>query len=480
VYPNSYFDSVTLMRLNTDLAKYPGVNKVSVMMGTPANLALMTEQELWNAESPLVTPIDLCIAINYEDEDNLTDVKTALETFLKNGGLQNSNKKVNAENVMVRSWLQGAQVLPDPKVAFISVPGPFAAAEAKQALEAGFDVFLFSDNVALDDEMVLKQRAQQLGLIVMGPDCGTSLLSGAHFGFVNHVQAGSVGIVAASGTGAQEVSCALDRAGIGISHIIGTGGRDLSEAVGGISTRQALQWMSEDDKTERILLISKPPAVSVAERLIKDLQALGKPVGVLFLGSKVASKYPRVNFFHTLGELIAWAGGGELETPPVLPRHAGRNIRALYVGGTFAHQAAGLMNVHPSEGGKPWMQKGDCIIDFGDDRFTVGRPHPMIDGGLRQEAIKEALLDDQTGVVVCDVLLGDGSEEDPAGRVAEAVNRAKGQRTSTDFPAVVAHVVGTKQDPQGYEGQIKRLRDEGVIVTETSTTAVLAALASVR
>ena len=348
--------------------------------------------------------------------------------------------------------------------------------EAKLALEAGFDVFLFSDNVDLADEAKLKRQAQKLGRIVMGPDCGTSLLSGARLGFVNHIQAGSIGIVAASGTGAQEVSSLLDQAGIGVSHIIGTGGRDLYELVGGTTTRTALQWLREDENTERIVLLSKPTSAAVAASLVEDLKALGKPVGALLMGNKIACEDRQVNLFATLGELIAWACGKEEEVPPALSVPSGGYIRALYVGGTFAFQAAELIGVLPSTAGKPWLEREHCVVDFGDDYFTRGRPHPMINGGLRQEAIREALLDQSTSVVVCDVVLGDGAEVDPAGRVADAVKQARARRTTGTFPAVVAHVVGTRQDPQGHEGQIKCLRDAGIVVTRTSTAAVLAAV----
>jgi len=475
IFPNAYFDSVTLMRISTELGKLPGIGKVSVMMGTPANLALMAAQGLWSLGSEPVSPVDLCMAVEYQTENDLAGVKAKLRTLLR-GDSQKTIQQVTAGDTTARSWVQASKNLPEPKIAFISVPGSFAAVEAKLALEAGFDVFLFSDNVDLADEAELKRRAQKLGRIVMGPDCGTSLLSGARLGFVNHIQAGAIGIVAGSGTGAQEVSSLLDQAGIGVSHIIGTGGRDLYESVGGITTRTALQWLREDEKTERIVLISKPTLAAVAASLVQELKSLGKPVGALLLGNKIACEDRHVTLFATLGELIAWACGKEEEVPPALSLPAGGYIRGLYVGGTFAFQAAELIAVRPSTAGKPWLERAHCVVDFGDDYFTRGRPHPMIDGGLRQEAIREALLDPGTSVVVCDVVLGDGAEADPAGRVANAVKQARARGTTGTFPAVVAHVVGTRQDPQGYEGQIKCLREAGIVVTRTSTAAVWAAV----
>jgi FdrA protein len=353
--------------------------------------------------------------------------------------------------------------------------------EAKRALDAGYHVFLFSDNVDLDDEVVLKRQAEGQGLIVMGPDCGTSLIGGIHFGFVNHVTGGPVGIVAASGTGAQEVSSALSRAGIGISHIIGTGGRDLSAEVGGISARQGLNCLAEDDLTERILLISKPPAESVAKALMQELKQLGKPAAVLFLGSSMESGDSGVQVCSTLGDIIAWATDSDLERVPDVPKAKGPYIRALYVGGTFAYQASILIGAEAhSDAAKPWLEKGHAVVDFGDDKYTLGRPHPMIDGSFRQDAIEETLLDANTGVLVCDVVLGDGAEEDPAGRVVEAIESARKKKGADDLPIVIAHVVGTPLDPQGYDKQVGRLKNVGVYVTETSTTAVQAAKSSVQ
>ncbi len=481
VYDNSYFDSVMLMRLSTALGSLPGVHKVSVMMGTPANLALMSEQGLWDSQELRVRSIDMCVAVQYANKADLAAVQSALTEFVHNGSVRDVKSESKATvKQSVRSWVEGSKSLSDPKVAFISVPGPFAAVEAKRALDSGFHVFLFSNNVAIKDEVLLKRQAQSRGLIVMGPDCGTSLIGGIRLGFVNHLNSGSFGIVAASGTGAQEVSTALSRAGVGISHIIGTGGRDLSAEVGGISALQGLRWLGNDELTEKIVLISKPPAERVAKKLIQELKEIRKPAAVLFLGSSLTEEYSNVRVCSTLGEVIAWGTGSDMEQSPDLPKAKAPYIRALYVGGTFAHQASILIGVvSHSRAPKAWLENNHVVIDFGDDKYTVGRPHPMIDGAFRQEVIKEALLDKNTGVLICDVVLGDGAEDDPARRVVDAITEAYKTRRDAAFPVVIAHVVGTPLDSQGYDNQVQLLKSVGVHVTQTSTAAVRAALNSV-
>lgn len=96
------------------------------------------------------------------------------------------------------------------------------------ALDAGSDVMIFSDNVPVEQEVALKQVAAQRSLLVMGPDCGTAVLDGLGLGFANVVEPGPVGLVAASGTGCQQVMALLDHAGVGVRAALGVGGRDLS------------------------------------------------------------------------------------------------------------------------------------------------------------------------------------------------------------------------------------------------------------
>ena len=257
-------------------------------------------------------------------------------------------------------------------------------------------------------------------------------------------------------------------------------GRDLSAEVGGISALQGLRWLGNDELTEKIVLISKPPDQGVAKKLIQELKKMGKPTAVLFLGSSLSEEDANVKICSTLGDVIAWGTGSDVERIPELPKAKAPYIRALYVGGTFAHQASILLgSVSHSSAPKPWLENNHAVVDFGDDKYTLGRPHPMIDGSFRAEAIEEALLSKNTGVLVCDVVLGDGAEDNPAKRVVDAITEANKSRRDAAIPVVIAHVVGTSLDSQGYDTQVEFLKDVGVHVTGTSTAAVRAALNSV-
>src|SRR5580704_9603583 len=95
---------------------------------------------------------------------------------------------------------------------------------------------IFSDNVPIAEEASLKHEARERGLMVMGPDCGTAIIGGVPLAFANAVPRGDIGIIGASGTGIQEVSTLIARAGRGVRHAIGTGGRDMHAEVGGLTT----------------------------------------------------------------------------------------------------------------------------------------------------------------------------------------------------------------------------------------------------
>lgn len=476
IISNAYYDSVTLMRCATRIQALPGIGKVALMMGTPANQVLMQEQDMWAEGDGSAGPTDLCVSMLYESDEALALAIKALDDFIAGQDIHpNSAHTQGSHSAIesVRSWKEAAYVLDDPKVAAISLPGAWAAAEARQALDEGFHVFLYSDNVSLDEELALKQYARDRELIVMGPDCGTALIGGAPLGFINRLGAGRVGIIAASGTGAQEVSTGLDRAGVGVSSIIGIGSHDLTDRIGGISFRTALEWFREDDNTVEVAIVAKPPDEGVLKQLQSLLESYPKPISALFLGHNEV-QIRGLKTAHTIGELISMVGETEMERPPALPPVGpGQYVRGLFVGGTLAIQASLMLGIPlANEGLRPWVQAQHVIVDLGDDRFTVGRPHPMMDGTGRGEAIAEVLTDPRTGIVVGDIVLGDGAEEDPVLHVLTAIKVAAGQREP--LPPIVFTVVGTHRDPQNYESQVTRLRGAGVWVTETSTAAIQA------
>lgn len=476
IIPNAYYDSVTLMRCSTQIQTISGIGKVALMMGTPANQVLMVEQDLWNAHDNSAGPTDLCVSMTYESDEALALAMKALEDFMAGQEVHNTSRQAGSGSGLLaaHSWKEAAFLLEDPKIAAISVPGAWAAAEARQALEEGFHVFLYSDNVPLDEELALKQYARDRELIVMGPDCGTVLIGGAPLGFINRLSRGSVGIIAASGTGAQEVSTALDRAGVGVSSIIGIGSHDMTAQIGGISFQTALAWFRDDDRTEEVAIVAKPPDTGVLNQLRPVLEQYPKPLTALFLGRDAAVHGGPLKTVNTIGALISAVSHSAMETPPVLPRvEPTRYLRGLFVGGTLAIQASVMLDIPvANEGLTPWTAPQHVLVDLGDDRFTVGRPHPMIDGSGRGEALKEVLMDPRTGIVVGDIVLGDGAESDPVVHILQAIKEAATQRSS--LPPIVFTVVGTRLDPQNYDSQVARLQDAGVWVTQTSTAAIQA------
>lgn len=466
-----YADSVALMRISRVVSGLPGLEAASLMIGTPSNRDLLSESELLDAEGAKAQADDLIIAVRARD---LAAAEAALAEADK---LLAGGKSSAAGGVAtVRGFGAALAAMPDANLALVSVPGEFAPAEARRALERGLHVMMFSDNVSVEDEISLKRLAVEKGLLLMGPDCGTAIIGGAPVAFANVVPRGDVGLISASGTGLQEVTCLLARAGRGVSHGIGVGGRDLSEAVGGLMTFAAFDALEADPATRHIVVISKPPAKSVADRIAVRVAQCKKPVTLCLLGAggmTLASAAEQV-----LGRTLDGDSGA-------VP--AGRKgwLRGLYSGGTLCNEAqvvlmaAGLA-VHsnvPVPGATETARldiAAHSLIDLGDDEYTRGRPHPMIDPELRNELLAKTLADPAVGVVLLDVVIGYGAHADPAGLIAAVVEAARARGGA--MPAVVASVTGTDADPQGYATQVARLSAAGVRVAGSNAGA--AALAA--
>jgi FdrA protein len=419
VRPGAYYDSVTLMLVSRAAG-------ASVGMGTPLNVELLRDQGFTIGDD--VGPNDLVIAVRADDDEALEAAVAAVDRELAAKGAPSAA----AERAAARSIAAAARREDDLSLAFLSIPGEHVAYEASAALEAGLHVFCFSDGVSLEDEVALKRRAVERGLLFMGADCGTAIIDGIALGFANAVRRGPVGIVGASGTGIQEVSCLLDAAGVGVSHAIGVGGRDLSAEVGGLMTRAALELLAQDEDTRTIVVISKPPDPQVAEAIEAAAAETGKPV---ILG-----------FATTLVEVARQAGGAppddaQLRRPPVRGE-----IRGLYSGGTLCTEAAAIVG------------RG-TFTDFGADEYTEGRAHPMIDFSLRLEHLAAA----REPVVLLDVVLGYGAHPDPAGELAPVIE-------SLDKHVIVA-LVGTDGDPQGLDAQRERLEAAGAVVVRGNSRA---------
>jgi FdrA protein len=468
----SYVDSIVLMRITEELQRLPGIASAALLMGTPANLAALVEASLSPAEADGAGPNDLVVVVRAEDADAGRAALGRAEVLL---GSRRRGDHPRGE-LPPRSIASAARRTADVNLAVIGVPGEHAVSAAHEALSAGLHVFVFSDGVSLADELALKQRARARDLLVMGPECGTSILHGVGLGFANRVRRGPIGLIGASGTGLQEVTSLIHRLGGGVSHAIGTGGRDLHAEIGGVTTRQALALLAADTGTRGVVLVSKPASAVVAERVLTAASATGKPVVACLLGWRGDSP-AGVHVVDTLEEAAVAAVQTLGLAPPALDAPklaAGRTplgqVLGLYTGGTLCDEARRVVGA-----------AGLRFVDFGAAEYTRGRPHPMIDPALRSAAVARAGDEDRVGVLLLDVVLGSCAHPDPAAAVAAAIGEARAQaaRRSRRLE-VVAHVVGTEDDPQRLADQEDALRALEVIVCASNRLAARAALALAR
>lgn len=485
---DTYQDSVSLMLLSTKLQKLAGVARATVMMATQANMAMFAAAGLLTDEVQSANPSDMAIVVEAEDEKALGAALQAAEEFLS--GKAAAAASGGEALATVRTQQAGIKALPGANIVMISVPGPFAAAEARKALDSGLHVFMFSDNVPVEAEVELKTKAVEKGLLMMGPDCGTAIIKNTPLGFANVIRKGRIGIVGASGTGIQEVSCLIDRMGEGITHAIGTGGRDLSSQVQARTARLGLQALMVDPGTEVIVMISKPPAPEVEEVILSDLRQSCKPVVIMFLGSQRTGTEGHLHFTNTLlscaeaAVALARGGapapaGGNVAAPPHPSLQAEQKwVQGLFAGGTLAGEAAQILaQLLPGAGGAEHhadgmmlQRDGHRVIDFGDDAYTQGRAHPMIDPRTRNEHLLEAGRNPETAVILFDLVLGYGAHPDPAGALVEMAEslRAEGSKA-----VLVASVCGTDGDPQGYTAQRQILEQAGVLVASSNAEAAV-------
>ena len=495
---NFYRDSVSLMQLSSTLGRLAGVEQVSVIMASPANLGLLRDAGLLK-ESLDAGPNDLLVAVQAKTPAALAAAIAEAERMLSEEPRAPSG---GGPKVALRSIEMAATADPAANLALISTPGDYAAAEAMKALRLGLNVMLFSDNVSVEDEVALKTFASERGLLVMGPDCGTAIINGVPLAFANVVRRGNIGCVGASGTGLQQVTCLVDRLGLGISQAIGTGGHDMHASVGGITMLAGIEALGRDPQTKVIVLISKPPSPEVAKRVLAAASKAGKPVVVNFVGADPKSIVGRnLHAVKTLEDAaraaVALAKGGI----PAARRAPGKvatfrlsrgqkYVRGLYSGGTFCYEASLLLG--ESLGGvrsnapvrasdcieDPWRSRGHTVIDLGDDVFTRGRPHPMIDHRLRNERILKEGADPEVAVILLDVVLGYGAHADPAAEMVPAIEAARSRAAKKKRRiAFVGFVCGTPADPQGLARQEAALGEAGMLLAPSNAAAVRLAAA---
>lgn len=514
VFANLYKDSVALMQVGAALRKRPGIDEASCLMATPANLEQLEHANLTvDAE---LHPSDLLVVVRGE-ASACEEAINAAPSLLEGSSASQDEASGGAFSVPVTSIAAALEHQPDADLALISVPGDYAAAEAMKALSSGLHVMLFSDNVGIDEERTIKRHAEDRRLLVMGPDCGTAIINGIPLGFANVVRRGGIGLVAASGTGLQEVTCRIHNLGGGVSQAIGTGGRDLHAEIGGSTMRAGIRALAEDDGTHVIVLISKPPAAGIAAQVLEVAKASGKPTIVHFLGAAPETiRGANLRVAQSLAEAADMAvaiaseharantsGAGRTSEPrPPKDRSDRRSIasssestdlfdglaptqrlvRALFTGGTFCYEAQlaflarGLRCRSNAPAPRALPLDGTAtdhvLIDMGDDEYTRGRPHPMIDPSLRNAAIEDAAREAVVGILLFDVVLGFGSHPSPADELASALSNA--QRTAATHGrriVAIGHVCGTDGDPQDRAAQIRTLESAGAHIVDSNIEA---------
>ena len=503
VKPSEYHDSVSLMLVARELSNLEGVKDAAVVMATEANKSILAEAGLLSDDVKRATPNDLVIAVNAADDSNADQAIEKADQLLK-------VKVTSEETGIFKPKTLRAALASNPRanLAVISVAGRYATEEAWDALYGGLHVLLFSDNVSLADEIALKEYAREHGLLLMGPGAGTAILNGVALGFANVLPQGPVGIVSAAGTGLQEVSTLLARRDVGISQGIGTGGRDLKQDVGGIKMLEGLKALQDDPATTVIVLVSKPPANEVVRNILDQVAASAKPTVLCFLGGEVdaVAKVPNAIPARTLYEcslLAAQAAQPDMGAIPALieaekaelskqaSQLKGRlnseqkYLRGLFSGGTLCYEAQVIwkeMLESPVYSNAPLpgepaladstKSQAHSAVDLGEEEFTVGRPHPMIDNDLRIRRLLQEAHDPQVGVIMLDVVLGYGAHSDPASELGKAIEEAhRLGRSENREVLVIASVTGTLDDPQGFTYTVSTLEQAGAIVCESNYAA---------
>ncbi len=505
VEKDSYYDSVFLMLINKDVKSSPGVSEAVVTMGTEMNRDLLAGMGLSNDQVAASTANDLIIALEGETDEALDRAEATARRLL-------TQKSASGKGDAYRPATLDAAVraLPEANIAVVSLPGPFAGREVRKALERGLHVMLFSDNVPVETEIALKELAREKGLLMMGPDCGTAIVNGKPLCFANVVREGDIGCVAASGTGLQEVTCSIHKAGGGISQALGTGGRDLkNEEIGGTMMLMGIEALKNDPKTKVIAIFSKPPAESVAKKVIRALKGSGKPGVVHFIGMEKGADEGTIHYAGSLEETALMSvalSKGEAYRPQVFSSPDSeiqgivaaetksmsadqRYIRGLFTGGTLADEALILLDdllggVYSNNQTKdawlladPHTSQEHTIVDLGDDMFTVGRPHPMIDPSTREERIVAETQDPEMAVMMLDMVLGYGSHPDPTGAILESLKKAKEKAAARGgYLSIIASITGTDGDFQNVESQRRQLESIGCVVMPSNYQASMLAV----
>ncbi len=484
-----YLDSVALMRFSRTIAGLEGIEEAALMMGTPANRRIMSDAGLLEDAGKAAEGGDLVIGIRAKDQKSADHALGESRALLD----QPTAKDGDAAVWRPRTLRAAVKLAPESNLALISVPGDFAVAEARKAIRRGLHTMIFSDNVDIAEEAALKREAHELGCLVMGPDCGTAIINGTALAFANRVPRGDIGIVGASGTGTQEVSCLIAQYGSGVSHAIGVGGRDLKPEVGAISTLMAIDALDADPGTKHIVLVSKPPETEVAAKVLERIGESAKPATICFIGADESSMPANATQVFSLKDAARVACGmndedvKSADAGAAVSIQPGRSqVRGLFAGGTLCAEAQVIFKAadfptisNAPIPGVPSLDKangGHPMLDLGEDEYTQGKPHPMIDPSVRDDVIIEALKDEAVAVILADMVIGYGAHDDPAGYFAGILK----EHGVEGGPLVIASVTGTEEDPQIRSIQMAKLEAAGVHVAPTNADAAAWALSAIR
>ena len=487
----AYYDSVVLMELQASLKKLPGILNVGAMMGSASNKEILEQNGLLTQEAKNALPDDLIISIEGKDTPSVDNAMVEIEKLIS------QRRTISEEDYIPKSIQAAAALLPNALWVLVSVPGQYAPGVAREALQLKKNVFLYSDNVSLKEEILLKREFSEHALLLMGPDCGTAIINGVGFGFANKIRKGPIGLVGASGTGLQQVTSRIHQMGSGITHAIGTGGRDLSKEIDGITTHQGLGLLKNDPETKVIVLISKPPSTIVASKLIQNAKNVSKPVIINFIGYSspgMGEHFDNLHFTSSLDDTaeLAINLANSSDKPNISKKEQSEMelakklyLRGIFSGGTLAYESLLLLQNHlpviysniafeeEYQLKNSWKSQHHTIIDLGEDEFTQGRPHPMIDNSLRIERLIQEGKNPEVGVIIMDIVLGFGAHPDPAAELSPVISNIlnDAKNTGRDLEIIVI-LVGTDEDPQNLESQMEQLKKSGARVETRCKEAI--------
>jgi succinyl-CoA synthetase alpha subunit len=499
VKKGEYFDSVSLMIVGKEVAKLEGVQDATVVMATAENKAILQTANLYLDEFAAYSDTDLLIVIKTEKDELIDEIFAAVEQLLS----EIRQNKDEGGSFTPKSLEGALNKQPESNLALISLAGRFAGKEAMKALRQGLHVMLFSDNVSLETELELKRYAVQNKLLVMGPDCGTAIINQVPLAFSNVVNKGNIGLVAASGTGLQEVTSIISEEGFGISQAIGTGGRDIKKEVGGLMFLAALDLLAADEETKVIVLISKPPDAEVLTKINNKISKISKPVVAIFLGAdekmnqnnhliwcknlqEAALKTCAIANNSDLQEVDKFLESQKKESAAIAEKvfsqigEKGKYLRGLFTGGTLCDemqiilQEAGI-EIYSNRAREAKYKLADnmqsqkhTLLDLGEDEFTVGRLHPMMDFELRNKRILQEAKDPETAIIFLDLVLGYGAHPDPLAENLPIIKQAQEIAPQVLF---ICSVTGTAHDPQNREKIIQTLQENNVVVLPSNAAA---------